>query len=522
MTPKVAVIGSGLTGLACAQALIRRGFRPEVLDVGERLPEATLAVTRRLETVEPENWTGADRRLVTANDSLGKGKVPKKRVFGSDFYTAGSTDLLPLEVDSGLPSGSFAKGGYSVAWGGAVLPTHPDDLAGWPIKAADLEPSYRRVLALMPLSAREDDLAGAFPLLTENSRALEMPQQAAHLLKALRRVRSSPDAPFLAGASRLAVEAQGCRYCGFCLSGCVYQKIFSSAPQFDRLHAEGQLFYRTGVIVQRFEEVDGRVRLTVRNLSEGASRIEEYDRVFVAAGAIQSTRLVLESLGLYDTPVAVKDSQKYVLPLLQWRRTPLEWPRINALANLFVDFKAPRLSPHWYHAQISAISDLVLQGMGVDPWTPSMRKAVMRFGYERMMIAWGGLHSSQSSSLQLVLKASAGEGPSRLQISAVPNPAARRACLAVARHLSARLLRQGVLGLLPLTMVGDPGGGNHFGASLPMGGDNRRGLSTDVLGRLAGFGRVHVVDGAVLPAIPATTVALLQMANADRIATAAA
>jgi choline dehydrogenase-like flavoprotein len=43
-------------------------------------------------------------------------------------------------------------------------------------------------------------------------------------------------------------------------------------------------------------------------------------------------------------------------------------------------------------------------------------------------------------------------------------------------------------------------------------------FETDVLGRPAGFNRVHVVDSTVLPTIPATTITFTVMANARRIA----
>ena len=46
-------------------------------------------------------------------------------------------------------------------------------------------------------------------------------------------------------------------------------------------------------------------------------------------------------------------------------------------------------------------------------------------------------------------------------------------------------------------------------------------LETDFLGRPTGWTRVHVVDSSVFPSIPATTVALLAMANARRIASTA-
>jgi hypothetical protein len=44
-------------------------------------------------------------------------------------------------------------------------------------------------------------------------------------------------------------------------------------------------------------------------------------------------------------------------------------------------------------------------------------------------------------------------------------------------------------------------------------------LDTDIFGQLQEWRRIHVVDGSILPSIPATTLALVQMANADRIAT---
>lgn len=42
-------------------------------------------------------------------------------------------------------------------------------------------------------------------------------------------------------------------------------------------------------------------------------------------------------------------------------------------------------------------------------------------------------------------------------------------------------------------------------------------LETDSLGRLPLWTRTHVVDASVFTSVPATTVALLSMANASRI-----
>jgi choline dehydrogenase-like flavoprotein len=66
----------------------------------------------------------------------------------------------------------------------------------------------------------------------------------------------------------------------------------------------------------------------------------------------------------------------------------------------------------------------------------------------------------------------------------------------------------------------EPGGGSHTGGSFPMRKQPSSRFETDLLGRPAGYSRVHLVDSSIFPSIPATTIALLIMANADRIASA--
>ena len=85
------------------------------------------------------------------------------------------------------------------------------------------------------------------------------------------------------------------------------------------------------------------------------------------------------------------------------------------------------------------------------------------------------------------------------------------------RRLAASARHLGMVPIPGLAQAGLPGKGNHLGGSFPM--RRERGeLETDTLGRLAHWDRVHLLDAAVLPSIPATTVTLSVMANAHRIA----
>jgi choline dehydrogenase-like flavoprotein len=71
--------------------------------------------------------------------------------------------------------------------------------------------------------------------------------------------------------------------------------------------------------------------------------------------------------------------------------------------------------------------------------------------------------------------------------------------------------------ITPMLKIGDHGQGAHIGGTFPM-RDIPGPFESDVLGRPYGAQRVHLVDGSVLPSIPATTVTLSIMANAYRIA----
>jgi choline dehydrogenase-like flavoprotein len=114
-----------------------------------------------------------------------------------------------------------------------------------------------------------------------------------------------------------------------------------------------------------------------------------------------------------------------------------------------------------------------------------------------------------------------GAPPRTLELVAELNDDAVSRVRRVLRKLT-RLNRQiGAVPIPPLLQVATPGRGFHSGGSFPM----RRQPSPfecDVLGRPAGWQRVHVVDATTFPTIPATTITLTAMANAHRIASESA
>ena len=521
------MIGSGPAGVACARALVRRGLKPTVLDAGETVDEPRLAAIRRLQKADPLQRASEDLALLTANPTVRAGGIPRKLAFGSDFVYAYGRDAAPTEGPMAGIWPTFARGGYGVAWGGAMLPADDGDMQAWPIRRVDLEAAYRRVLAELPLSAVEDGLAGDFPLFRQDPSPLRLTRQTRELARDLGRVPArTKHRTVVHGQARLAVRAvatgvkDGCRYCGRCLSGCVYGSIYNPADDLDSMIRSGGVEYRPGLVAIAVDEIGRNVQVTMRRLASPERLFARFDRVFVAAGPVNTTRIMLESRRDFDCWIDLKDSQKFVIPLVRLRRAPLEWPNSNTLAGLFLEAKLHRLPDRWIHIQISSVNDYVLKRFGLDDAAAKWRWFLLMPLVERIMAAWCSLHSDQSDIVRIRL-ASAKRGDERLlEIGSIKRAETAEAVRNVAWGMVPVGLRCRTLFVAPLTLVMEPGGGSHTGGSFPMRRQPGSRFETDLLGRPVGYSRVHLVDSSIFPSIPATTIALLIMANADRIASA--
>ena len=83
--------------------------------------------------------------------------------------------------------------------------------------------------------------------------------------------------------------------------------------------------------------------------------------------------------------------------------------------------------------------------------------------------------------------------------------------------------QRGNMRMIPLSpglQIAPPGRGFHSGGTFPMTTSPCAAgpFHSDILGRPAGLQRIHIVDSAIFPSIPATTITLSVMANARRIA----
>jgi ferredoxin len=515
------VVGSGPAGISCVQALLAAGKRVTILGPGLQLEPDRERARATLAASHPSQWESASSFL-KEGVSGGASGIPLKLAYGSDFPYRHVPGATSISYDGPETRPSYAAGGLSTVWGGAVLPFRQTDMAGWPVSLQDLEPGYRAVLEWMPLAAAKDALLDFFPLYSDRNAFLPLSRQARNLLTSLDTERAALNASGVYfGASRLAVNAAGplppCAQCGLCMYGCPHGLIYSSERTLAALLATGRVSYRPGITVRSVHETENSV--LVRGVGpEG-----------VPADALNTTAILLRSLQQYDMPVRFCDSQYFLLPLLRFRGTAgVVRERLHTLAQLFIEIFDTAISPYTIHLQTYTYNELFREMLST-----RLGRLKKTFPLEsllgRLLLFQGYLHSEHSAAISATLRRDANGGdpsggdPSggdsdsdTLRLQSVPNPETAP-CIARLTGKLARLARHtGLLPLRAMLQMGKPGRGFHSGGSFPM-SLHPGAQETDILGRPPGFRRVHAIDSTVLPSIPATTITFTAMANAYRI-----
>lgn len=528
---EIAVIGSGLSGISAARALAARGLSVTILDVGEQLEASRSAVVAKLRELPPNRWPPEDLQFIDENPTIGRHALPKKVDFGSEYIYARDRDFAPIVSGPGsrLPYPTFAKGGYSNIWGAATLAPDACDMADWPVSRSEMDPYFRSAAALMPLTGGEGTLEVAFPRNKERVGELEPGPQGRELLADL--TRAAPkltERQLLYGRARLAVYTEGaegalpCINCGHCFTGCVYGSIFSTVPLLNELVRQGRAAYRSGVFVEKIREEGDRVIVDAVDVDSARRQQLTFDAAFLAAGPLNTTRLLLRSREIYDRPLLLKESQKFVVPMLRLKaaETSIEHPSVT-LASLFIEAKVQALSDHWLHIQVISMNELMIKGTPLPGLNHPLGRRTLNPVLRRTMAAWCGMHSDHSAAVELKLRPPGDEGQTVLEIRARLSETAKQAAQTAAKHLFRIGPTFKTLFLYPMIKFSEPGSGTHCGASFPMAKNPKSLFETDVLGRPFGWSRVYAVDASILPSIPGTTLALPVMANAFRIASLA-
>ena len=527
--PSSIIIGSGPAAAAAVLALSEKpDEKITVFDPGTLLDAETQEVISRLAKLRVDDWNEGDvRRISLQPKQVQSDSLPEKRSYGSDFPFVNKGQLNGVHSEGRVNSSviSSAYGGFSNVWGGQIMPFSAATFKRWPFAFSDMEKHYRTILGHIPFAGESDDLEERFPLIGSPDPLPPLAPRTQMVLANYDRHRDRiRSAGITIGRARLAFSAPKCQPCSLCMTGCPRSLIFSASHSFDHFRRSGRIDYYSGLLAVRVDQEADTAVVKARDLATGQIQRFTADRVFVGCGAIGTTRLILGSLGS-DQPAHLSESAQFVLPMMSVKPTPNPCTRREFTLNQFNmviarDDEGLDISQiHFYpfnQAYYDALPSFLQHRAAAFATDRLLSRLTVGLGY---LPSWASPKvrvSAQPSAapdeLAQITLTSEGFSEAKARGKNVPP---------MLPDVIKRIWRAApYLDLWPVTPLMLWSGGAksyHFGGSFPHASEPNA-ITTDRLGRLARWDRIHLIDGSVFPNIPATTFTLTVMANSHRIA----
>ena len=322
------VIGSGPAGVFAAYPL--RGKRVLVLDVGHQPPPAPELDGNLFELRQRQ--TDLFRPLIGENfeslHNLHSRTISLKLKSPLLSYIVKDSDnFAPVASSNFEAVSSFAQGGLANAWGAGVYRFTDRDLNSFPIRAADLEPYYNELTRHIGISGASDDLDPYFGSAAELQDPIRLSRFAGDLLQRYHLSRDYfQQRKIFIGRARLAVLTRRHRdrdpyqYNNLEFFKPHDPAIYNPAYTLREMAADGAIEYKPGYLALRYTEREDAVEATARNLATGAIETFRAKTLLLAAGTLNSTKLVLESHGDYDSRLPILDNPMSCIPLFRWDR----------------------------------------------------------------------------------------------------------------------------------------------------------------------------------------------------------
>lgn len=514
------VVGAGPAGTFAAQALA--GRRVLVLDVG-REPGGGGDELRR--NVYAAKAAGADlfagligRRFESLHNVAGTYLSPKLKAPLVRYVTEGWQRLSPVIASGFDPVMSFARGGLANAWGAGCYRFDDGELADFPIRARDLDPHYDALTGHIGITGEDDDLGRFFGSSAGCLPSHRQSRIGADLQRGYERHRAHfHRRGIFVGAPRLAVLSREHRgrpvydYQGLEFFKPHLPAIYNPAFTLTELVAAGEIDYRRPFLVERFVERERDVLVHARHVESGARHEFTARNVVLAAGALNTAKLVLRSRDDCASRLPLLDNLISYVPFVSLRHigAGVEHESLPIQRNIVVvdaDERAP-VQASFYGVTATLWNDLLFDF----PFAARDNMRMLKFLLPAMSVVqfFYADRARPENSVRL-------GADGALHVDYVGRPRG-----SVERKLIAAFRRIGYFGAASLCKYPLPGNSFHYAGCLPM--STAPGpLQTDRDGRLGGSRRVRVADAACFSSLPSKNLTFTIMANAHRIGTAVA
>lgn len=519
----VIIVGGGAAGAAAALGF--GGTVPLMLDVGFKAMPPPLAPRPVAELLAMAKTATDVRDLDSAligdefqsilrpqeHDLSIKLKAPFVR------YITERPPSLPLDEHHGCTTTqSFAVGGLANAWGGGAMRYTELELRHFPFPIADIDAAFDALTRHIGISGSgADDLAQYFGSTANLLPELDLCELGTRFLNRYQRKKSLFTRNGIrVGRPRLAVlpiphgDRDAFRAFGQEFFVSPHAGIYSPAFSIQELVRRRRLEYRSGVLVERFACHSDRVIVAAHDVATGERLRFSADHLILAAGTLNTARIVLTSRHDHSTRLPLLDNPVALIPFVDLGRVghPLE-PTTFLGAELTVV-----LDSRW--------TSLPVQGSIYNLMGPLRTDLVREFPLSFSgNIAAARYLAPAILMLQLFFPDDVTTaGHVQLQPSGGLRIVRHAECFPQVERIVTRVLRSaGYAASTLLVKHPPPGSSIHYAGTIPARDHPVKDLETDRDCRLPWAARVTIADASTFPILPAKNHTLMMMANAFRL-----
>jgi choline dehydrogenase-like flavoprotein len=513
----VIIVGSGPSGIGASFGCTENGISPLLLDVGYTAGDIK-SVSDNLYEYRKKNdafhlMVGNHYEIV--HHVLNK-KSPSPKLSSPymQFVTKDAEDLSPVDDLGSSIIQSFSRGGLANAWGAALYRCLDDELNDLPLDADELEPYYDRLTEEIGISGDDDDLTPFLGSTKHLLKPIRLSRKAETLYRSYKKKRNilNKKGVYL-GNSRVGVLSQD--YNG--REACDYNNLemwipnlpylYTPAFTLDKLVREGKLTYQDSTFVQSWSRENNYIVVHAENVGDKKLLRFKCKKLVLAAGAINTSKIVLNTKKDFSTRLPLLDNSLVQIPLImpQFIGRPLDKGAF-ALTNLNAVFLLDS-----GHLKLQAsIIELTSPARSVFydmlPFAARSNIDIIKYFVPSLLILFLYFPADNRNSGHLMLKSD-----NRLDILSIPGTIDR----SIIKHVTQSFNTLGAY-THPL-LAKPPAHSIHYGGTLPMTDKPCSDYQCNARGELYGEKDVYVADGSLFSSIPSKNFSLTLMANAMRI-----